>query len=88
MISKHTSLKALLFGIGVTLAFALSAQHPHSPAPQVVKLERVVIEGKRSTTPVQQLPRVELHGHRVSGGPDQQLASVATATCSAAAALC
>ena len=45
-----------------------------TPAPQVIKLERVVVVGKRTPT-VAQLPRVVIEGRRAAPATDVQVAS-------------
>ena len=60
-IATATTIVALFGAAGLVLAGADAA-----PAPQVVKLERVVITGKRMTevARVEQLPRVVIEGRR------------------------
>lgn len=55
-----------VIGLGLGGASAWFARSPAAAAAQVVKLERVVIEGKRTSAarPVEHLPRVVIEGRR------------------------
>lgn len=82
---RNTGIKAFIFGVAASLAFTLvltsADKTDTAQAPQIVKLERVVITGKRmvategntQVAEIKQLPRVVIEGRRVDGGV--QLAS-------------
>jgi len=67
--------------VGIVAIFgsvALELAQAATPAPQeVVKLERVVIEGKRTPT-VAQLPRVVIEGRRTLPADGVQVAAAKT----------
>ena len=74
--------QALVFSVAsVAIAAAVGtglADFSAQSSPEIVKLERVVVVGKRSaeqTTQIAQLPRVIITGHRVSDAEVQQMAS-------------
>lgn len=76
----NTTAKALVFAIAAVAgaaAIGTGLAYAAAPAqPQIVKLERVVVIGKRAATPavVAQLPRVVITG-RSSAQADLQLAA-------------
>lgn len=65
----NTSIQTLFTAIVAVAASAVLAltlaEETSMPAQQVVKLERVVIEGQRAR--VEQLPRVVVEGRRIDG---------------------
>ncbi|MEJ6001535.1 hypothetical protein [Paucibacter soli] len=78
---NSTSYKAFFFGIASALAISAAFTHQTETAQapkqgEIVKLERVIIEGKRLKTneQVAQLPRVVIEGRSLNHGV--QLASV------------
>lgn len=74
---NSTSYKAFFFGVVAALAISATVTHQTeaASAPQIVQLERVIIEGKRlqPNEQVAQLPRVVIEGRSMSHGV--QLAS-------------
>lgn len=82
--TNHTRYQAFFFGAAICLALAaaVSYQAESAPATQVVKLERVVIEGKRTVDGMQvvRLPQVVVEGRSI--GAEQRLA-LAKTSCSA-----
>lgn len=74
---NSTSYKAFFFGIASALAISAAFTHQTeaAQAPQIVQLERVIIEGKRlqPNEQVAQLPRVVIEGRSLNHGV--QLAS-------------
>ncbi|MGN6831105.1 hypothetical protein [Paucibacter sp. M5-1] len=78
----NTTAKALVFAL-VTVASAASigmglAERSAQPRAEVVKLERVVVVGKRAAaapTVVAQLPRVVIEGRRALPADGVQLAA-------------
>jgi hypothetical protein len=84
--STQTRLQALFASALVVLTALTGAVWLtiSTPAPEVVQLERVVIEGYRSTdaaqvAEVQQLPRVVIVGHRDATADGTQVAAACTA---------
>ncbi len=74
--SATTSIKALAFGLGATLALALGISHAQAQRElraQIITLEPVVITAKRADL-IQQLPTVYISGRRANLD-GQQLAS-------------
>ena len=77
--TARTSFKAFAFGIGATLAIAVSLLHVQDQREQraaVITLDPVVITAKR-----EQLPTVYITGRRDTAADGQQLASAAPAGC-------
>ncbi|MET0519455.1 MAG: hypothetical protein ABW005_11550 [Burkholderiaceae bacterium] len=81
----NTTAQALAFAVAVTSVAAAAAigtglaERSHQPAPAIVKLERVVIVGKRTELPqapvvIAQLPRVLIEGRRTVPADEVQLA--------------
>jgi len=76
---NSTSYKAFFFGIASALAISATFTHQteaaQAPTQEIVKLERVIIEGKRlqPNEQVAQLPRVVIEGRSLNHGV--QLAS-------------
>lgn len=71
---NSTSYKAFFFGIVSALAisatFTYQTEAAQAPAQEIVKLERVIIEGKRlqPNEQVAQLPRVVIEGRSLNHG--------------------
>ena len=84
----NAAAQTLLFAVtSVAAAAALGvaiADHTAAPATEVVKLERVVVVGKRvdmrAPTVVAKLPRVVIELHRVASADDAKLAQALPAT--------
>lgn len=78
--TNPTSYHAFFFGTAICLALAAAVSAPAetAPATQVVKLERVVIEGKRTVDGMQvvRLPQVVVEGRSI--GAEQRLALAKT----------
>ena len=80
--SAKTLIVTTLIAFAGTTGLVLSAENARAPKQQIVKLERVVIIGKRANPETQvaqrieQLPRVVIEGRRAQ--PDTQLASAKT----------
>ncbi len=75
--STTTSFKALAFGLGATLALALSVSHVQAQRElraSIITLEPVVITAKRADL-IQQLPTVYVTGRRAAQSGDLQVAS-------------
>ncbi len=75
----RTSFKAFAFGIGATLAIAVSLLHVQDQREQraaVITLDPVVITAKR-----EQLPTVYITGRRDTSADGQQLASALPVGC-------
>ncbi|OWQ88457.1 hypothetical protein CDN99_16500 [Roseateles aquatilis] len=75
--SRGASFKAFAFGIGATLALALSMLHVQEQRElraQIITLDPVVITVKRA-----QLPTVYITGHRDASADSQQMASAQVA---------
>ncbi|MDC6166982.1 hypothetical protein [Paucibacter sp. XJ19-41] len=83
MNTSHSAKTLVLFTVTVlamlaVIGAALLGSGGQPPATEIVKLERVVIVGKRSVeTPVQiaQLPRVVITGRSTPAATEPQLAS-------------
>ncbi|HEX2012958.1 MAG TPA: hypothetical protein VJN44_18665 [Roseateles sp.] len=88
--ATKTFVATALIAVGAAALFTLG-HAPAAPAPQIVKLERVVIVGKRAdgvgqladAQRVEQLPRVVIVGKRAALDGDLQVAALA-ARCSSA----
>ena len=67
MLTQHTSTRAFVFGLIATIALSggLHLREAHLAAQAaIVKLEPVLIEGKRQQ--IAQLPLVVVTGHRIA----------------------
>jgi hypothetical protein len=83
MNSTLFSIKSFAFLALAATAVAAAVLLPATPPQEVVKLERVVIVGKRSAVEapevvIAQLPRVVITGRSTATTPDMQLASAST----------
>lgn len=80
---SSTSFKAFTFGLSVTLALVAGIKQQaqaEAAQPQVVKLDTVVIHGKRAVA--QQLPTVYVTARRADM-QGQQLAALSRPSCNA-----
>lgn len=83
----NSTAKALVFAViavasaaSIGMGLAERSQRSSTTTQEVVKLERVVIVGKRAPTLIAQLPRVVITGHRNTQPSDTVLAAACSTT--------